>query len=168
MATPIFHWRHLTLLVLLLVIMIATPLLAPLRNGLLIINLIGAAVLVTGSYAISDRRHFLTLAIILSLASLIGNWFLVMYPGHWVIITAHSSVIALLVFFAITNSQLRSAKWPGYGGQNFRGDLRVSSDRICLGVRLRTAGRIPTRRICGRNRAGEERLHRSRDSNAIF
>ena len=94
--------RHLYLLISLLSIMIATPLLVPLRHGLLVVNLIGAGVLVAASYAISDRKHFLTIAILLSAASLIGNWFLVMYPSHVVVVIAHSCVIVLLSFFAVT------------------------------------------------------------------
>jgi voltage-gated potassium channel len=102
MATPIFRWRHLTLLVLLLVILIVTPILAPLRHGLLVLNVIGATVLVAGSYAISDRRHLFTIGIVLSVVSLIGNWFLVTFPSHWLIVAAHSCVIVLLGFFAVT------------------------------------------------------------------
>jgi Ion channel len=102
MPTPIFRWRHLTLLVSLLVIMIATPLLVPLRNGLLIVNVIGAAVLLTGSYALSDRKHVFAIALILSSGSLIGNWWLVTYPSHLAVIAAHSCVIVLLSFFAIS------------------------------------------------------------------
>jgi Ion channel len=102
MPTPIFRWRHLTLLVSLLVIMVATPLLVPVQNGLLIVNVIGAAVLLTGSYALSDRKHVFTIAIILSIASLIGNWLLVTYPSHLVVIAAHCCMIVLLSFFAVT------------------------------------------------------------------
>jgi voltage-gated potassium channel len=102
MATPIFRWRHLTLLILLLVIMIITPILGPLRHGLLVMTAIGAAILLTASYAISDRKLFFIIGIILSIVSLIGTWFLVTYPGHLVVIVAHSCVIVLLSFFAVT------------------------------------------------------------------
>jgi len=122
MATPIFRWRHLTLLISLLVIMIATPILAPLRHGILLINIIGVVVLLAASYAISDRKHFFTMAVILSIASLIGNWLLVMYPSHTLVILAHSCVIALLSFFAITT--LSYAVGSG----------RVTADRIFAAI----------------------------------
>jgi len=91
MATPMFRSRHLTLLIAL-----------PMRHGLLVVNLIGAAVLIAGSYSISDRRHFLFIAIVLSGASLVGNWWMVMYPGHVTVAIAYSITIVLLSFFAIT------------------------------------------------------------------
>jgi len=102
MATPMFRSRHLALLIALLLIIIATPILAPLRHGLLVVNLIGAIVLIAGSYSISDRKHFLAVAIVFSATSLIGNWFMVMYPGHVAVVVAHSVTILLLSFFAIT------------------------------------------------------------------
>jgi Ca2+/Na+ antiporter len=102
MATPIFRWRHLTLLILLLVIMIITPIVGPLRHGLLIITVVGASILLNAAYAISDRRQVFIVGVILSVALLIGNWFLVMYPSHQVVIISHICTIVLLTFFAVT------------------------------------------------------------------
>ena len=102
MATLEDPRRHLFLLVALLVILIATPILLPLRHGLLFVNGIGAGVLIAGSYAVSERKHFLAVAIFLAGVSLLANWFLVTYPSHASVIVAHSCVIVLLSFFAIT------------------------------------------------------------------
>src|SRR6266702_1223158 len=129
--------RHLFLLISLLLIMIATPLLAPLRPGLLVVNIIGATVLIAGSYAISDRKHFFAVAIALSGASLIGNWFLVMYPSHAVVIIAHSCVIVLLSFFAITILSYVVRNGRVTADKDLRCHLRVFVDWLCLGIRLR-------------------------------
>lgn len=45
MATRVYRWRHLTLLVSILFIIISGPLVAPLRHGVMILNVIGATVL---------------------------------------------------------------------------------------------------------------------------
>lgn len=102
MATPENPRRHLYLLVSLLVIIVATPILVPLRNGLLFVNIIGAGVLIAGSYAVSNRKHFLAVATLLAGASLIGNWFMVTYPSHVGVVIAHTCTIVLLSFFAAT------------------------------------------------------------------
>ena len=94
--------RHLFLLAALLLLVIVTPMVAPLRHGILVVNVIGAAVLISASYAVSDRRRFLAVAIVFSTASVVANWFMLMYPGHGIVIIAHSSMIFLLSFFAIT------------------------------------------------------------------
>jgi Ion channel len=101
MATPIFRWRHLALLVSLLVLIISAPELAT-AHGILIVNVIGAAVLLAASYAISDRKHLFAIAIILSLVSVIATARLGAHPSHARIIIAHTCAVILLSFFFVT------------------------------------------------------------------
>ena len=122
MATPRFRGRHLTLLILLLVIMAASPIVVDLELGLLIINLIGVAVIIAALYAIGDRRHFLMFAIPLSVASLIANWFMEKYPSHVSVVVEHIIMIILLGFFTVVilGYVIRSGK--------------VTTDRIYAGI----------------------------------
>jgi hypothetical protein len=49
-----YRWRHLALLISILLLFIVAPLVVPLYHGILVMNVISAAVLVAGSYALSD------------------------------------------------------------------------------------------------------------------
>jgi hypothetical protein len=63
MATRVYRWRHLALLISILVIIIAAPLVAPLRHGVVILNVIGAAVLLAAVYAVSERKYLFATAL---------------------------------------------------------------------------------------------------------
>jgi voltage-gated potassium channel len=102
MRTPVYRWRHLTLLISILLIIISAPLVAPLRDGAVILNVIGAAVLLSGAYAVSERKYVFATAIILSVASVIATWLLSAFPARWSVIVSHTCLIILLGFFAIT------------------------------------------------------------------
>jgi hypothetical membrane protein len=60
------------------------------------------AVLLTGSYAISDRRQCFAIALILSILSIITTALLGLYPMHSTVIVAHGCGIFLLGFFSVT------------------------------------------------------------------
>jgi hypothetical protein len=102
MAAPENPRQHLYLLIALLLLIIAAPIVVPLRHGILVVNVIGATVLILASYAVSDRKHFLTVAIIFSAATVIANSFMVVHPSHVSVVIAHSSMIFILGFFAVT------------------------------------------------------------------
>jgi hypothetical protein len=101
MATPVYYRRHLILLIALLLIIISAPAVVVLRHGSLILNVIGVAVLLTGSYAISDRRQCFAIALILSILSIITTALLGLYPMHSTVIVAHGCGIFLLGFFSV-------------------------------------------------------------------
>jgi len=122
MRTPIFRSRHLILLVALLVLVIAGPMLVPFRHGILILNILGAIVLVSGSYAISDRKNLFVIGIALSIISIIATSLMIVFPGLVTMVTAQSFGAALLGFFAITIL----AYTVGNG--------RVTSDRIYAAI----------------------------------
>jgi hypothetical protein len=100
--TRVYRWRHLTLLASILLLIISAPLVAPLRHGILILNVIGVIVLLSGSYALSDRTYLFLIALVLSTLSVIATWLLVVYPGHAMVIASHSCLIVLLGFFSVT------------------------------------------------------------------
>jgi hypothetical protein len=102
MAAPENPRQHLYLLIALLLLIIAAPIVVPLRHGILVINVIGATVLILASYAVSDRKDFLAVAIIFSAATVIANSFLLVYPSHVSVVIAHSSMIFILGFFAVS------------------------------------------------------------------
>jgi voltage-gated potassium channel len=102
MATPQNRPRHLYLLIALLVLVVLTPILAPFRHGIVLINTVGAAMLVSAVYAISDRKQLVIIAIVLSAISIITNSLMLMYPSHLAVAIAHSFMISVLSFFAVT------------------------------------------------------------------
>ncbi len=69
---------------------------------MLILNIIAAAVLVAASYALNERRHFFLIAIVFSGISIVSTWLLLIFPGHWMVLIAHSCIILLVGFFSIT------------------------------------------------------------------
>jgi len=93
--------RHLILLIALLVIIISAPLLGVIRHGIVLLNIVGAIVLLAGLYAVSERRRIFTIAAVLSILSVIGTSLLLTFPGHAMVIFSHVTMILVLVFFAI-------------------------------------------------------------------
>lgn len=104
--------RHLWLLILLLVIFIFSPFVLPYYYGPLTLNIVAVAVLLSASYAVSERRLFLIIGLSLSTLTIILTYWLAAGPTHWLIIGAHGSIVALLGFFAVTilGYVLRSGK----------------------------------------------------------
>jgi len=121
-ATHIFHWRHLALLICIFLVFIVTPFAVTFRQGILVLNIVAAILLVAGSYALSERKHLLTVAIILSVISIIGTWLLLVFAQHWAVLLAHTCIIVLVAFFSVTilGYVLRSG--------------RVTADRIFAAV----------------------------------
>jgi voltage-gated potassium channel Kch len=76
--------------------------LALLISIILVLNIIGVTVLVAGSYALSERRHLVITAIVLSAVSVIATSLLLTLGGHWAVLVSHASIVVLIAFFAIT------------------------------------------------------------------
>ena len=110
--------RHLLLLISILLLFTVSPFIVTLRHGLLILNIVGATVVVAGSFALSERKQLFRTAIILSAISIVGTVLLLAFPQHWTVLVSHSSIILLVAFFfgAILAYVLRSG--------------RVTSDKI--------------------------------------
>ena len=102
MATPEHPWRHLMLLISILVLFIIGPFVLTFRHGVLILNVAGVAVLVAGTYALSERKHLFAIAILLSAISILGTCLLLVFPQRWAVLLSHSFILVLLAFFCIT------------------------------------------------------------------
>jgi Ion channel len=101
MATPENPRRHLLLLIALLMLIVIGPLLSVTQHGTLFLNVIGAAVLLSGLYAVSERKSIFITGIILSIVSIVTTFLLSGYPGHGMVIVAHTTMILVLGFFAV-------------------------------------------------------------------
>jgi hypothetical protein len=102
MATREYRWRHLSLLISIMLLFIVSPFAATFRHGILMLNVIAATVLVAGSYALSERKHLFAIAIVLSVISIVASWYLINFPSHWAVVVSHTSVVVLIAFFSIT------------------------------------------------------------------
>jgi voltage-gated potassium channel len=94
--------RHLQLLIFLLLIFIASPFVVPFYYGPTILNLIAAAVLLSATYAVSRRRSFVIFALSLSIFSIAITFWLAAAPSFWLVVVAHSTLVVLITFFAVT------------------------------------------------------------------
>jgi voltage-gated potassium channel len=102
MTKPDDEWRHLALLISILFLFVVTPLAAGVRQGALILNVIAAAVLIAGSYALFERKRLFAIAVALSAISIIATLLLVVVQQYWAALLSHSCIILLVAFFAIT------------------------------------------------------------------
>jgi len=102
MATREYRWRHLALLISILMLFSVTPLVVTFKRGILVLDIIAVAMFVAGSYALSERKHLFLIAIVLSALS-IGSTTLVIAVGqHWAVALSHACIIVLVTFFSIT------------------------------------------------------------------
>jgi len=102
MATREYPWRHLVLLISILLVFTVSPAVATLRNGIFFLNLVAATVIIAGVYALSARKRLFAVAIALSAISIITSAFLLLFKEQWALIASHTSDVALAVFFATT------------------------------------------------------------------
>lgn len=87
-----YRWRHLVLLISILLVFVAGPFVIPLHHGILVINMISVAVLVAGSYALSERKYLFAIAVVLSAITVVGTARLVAFPQRWALLISHSSL----------------------------------------------------------------------------
>src|SRR5438552_7270170 len=85
--------RHLALLICILLLFAASPFVVTFRHGILVLNIIGIAVMVAASYALSERRHLFTIAIVLSASSIIGIVLLLVFAQHWAVLVSHLCLV---------------------------------------------------------------------------
>ncbi|HEX4638836.1 MAG TPA: ion channel [Chthoniobacterales bacterium] len=101
MQQPADPPRHLWLLVSLLVIFIVSPFVATYYYGPTILNLFGAAVLLSATYAVSRRRNFVFVSLSLSIFTIAITFWLAVTPTHWLVLLSHGSLVVLVTFFAV-------------------------------------------------------------------
>jgi hypothetical protein len=94
--------RHLLLLISILVLFTVSPFVSTFRHGVLFLNVFGAAILVAGSYALSEQKQLFRTAVVLSAISTIGACLPLAFPQRWAVLVSHSSVILLAAFFCVS------------------------------------------------------------------
>lgn len=90
------------LLISMLLLFVIGPFIVTFRHGVLFLNVLGAAILVAGSYALSERKQLFRTAVVLSAISTIGACLPLAFPQHWAVLASHSSVILLAAFFCVS------------------------------------------------------------------
>jgi hypothetical protein len=93
--------RYLVLLICILLMFTISPLVAPLHHGVLMLNIVGAAVVVAGSYAVGKGKSRLVPVIVLSAASIAFTWWLSVAPSRASMIASHTSLAVLISFFVV-------------------------------------------------------------------
>lgn len=102
MAASEPRWRHLALLISILLLFTVAPFVVTHRHGVIIQNVLSTAVLVAGSYALSERRQVFFIAIVLSALSLVGTALVIAFPEKWAFLLSHVVILALIGFFCVT------------------------------------------------------------------
>lgn len=102
MATSQPRWRHLALLISILLLFTVAPFVITHKDGVMIMNVISTGVLVAGSYALSERKHVFLSAIALSVLSVVGTALLMTFPRKWAFLISHSIILILIGFFCVT------------------------------------------------------------------
>jgi len=131
------RWRHLTLLISILLLFIASPFVAPLHHGPTILSIVAAIVLLSATYAVSTRKHLVGIAPILSLATIMTNFLLVAVPSYWILVVSHSTIVVLIAFFAITILVYVVRSGRITADKTYAAICSLSADRIRLDLCLR-------------------------------
>jgi voltage-gated potassium channel len=92
--------RHLVLLCLLVLLFIVAPVIAPLPYGVLILNLMGAAILLSGTHVVRERRKLHAVTIAIAVAAIIINLFISVYQNETLILLSQVCFLVLLALFA--------------------------------------------------------------------
>ena len=102
MATAEYRWRHLALLISILLLFVSAPFVVSLHDGILIMNVISVSVLVAGSYALSERKYLFAIAVVLSAITIVGTGLVLAFQQTWALVVSSSSIIVLVAFFCVT------------------------------------------------------------------
>jgi len=102
MAASEPRWRHLALLISILLLFSVAAVVVNNKDGVIILDLISTAVLVAGSYALSERKHVFLIAILLSALSVVGTALAVAFPKKWALLISHAIILVLIGFFCVT------------------------------------------------------------------
>jgi voltage-gated potassium channel len=71
------------------------------RQGALILNVMGATVLVAGSYALFERKRLFAIAVVLSVISITATRILLVSQQHWAALLSRGCTILLIAFFSV-------------------------------------------------------------------
>ena len=97
-----YRWRHLWLLISILLLFAVVPFAVTLRHGPLVMDIVATAILVAGTYALSERKYLFVVAIVLSVISVIAAALVLLFPHRWAVILQHGCVVVLITFFSVS------------------------------------------------------------------
>jgi voltage-gated potassium channel len=97
-----YRWRHLALLISILLLFVTAPVFVSLHDGILIMNIISVTVLVAGSYALSERKYLFAIAVVLSAITIAGTGLVLAFQQPWALLVSSSSIVVLVAFFCVT------------------------------------------------------------------
>jgi hypothetical protein len=96
------EWRHLALLVAILVLFVVTPMVALVPHGVLVLHAFAALVLAAGSYALLRQRTLFLIAIASSAITVAATALLLFTQQWWAAVLSHACVVVLIAFFSIS------------------------------------------------------------------
>jgi hypothetical protein len=77
-------------------------------------NVISVAVLVAGSYALSERKYLFAIAVVLSAITIAGTGLVLAFQQPWALLVSSSSIVVSCRLFLRNYSFLCAGKRPGY------------------------------------------------------
>lgn len=92
--------RHLILLCLLLFLFTLAPFIAPLRYGVFIMNVIGAAVLLSGTHAMRARRKLFAVTVVIAVFAIFINFFISFSRSETLALVSQLCFLVLLSLFS--------------------------------------------------------------------
>ncbi len=96
------RWRHLALLISILVLFIVTPIVAMFPHGLLLLNAFATFVLAAGSYTLFGHKRLFSFAVGWSAVTIAATGTLLLTQSSWAAIASHVCVVVLITFFCVT------------------------------------------------------------------
>lgn len=96
------RWGHLALLVSLLLLFTISPFVVPRHFGVVVINVAGAAVLLLGTYAVSERKRLFLVTFVLAVCSVVLSGVILVWQDNWIVIAGHACLLLLLGLFSIS------------------------------------------------------------------
>ena len=97
-----YRWRHLALLISILLLFVTAAFVVSLHDGILIMNVLSVIVLVAGSYALSKRKYLFAIAVVLSAITIAGTGLVLAFQQPWALLISSSSIVVLVAFSCVT------------------------------------------------------------------
>jgi len=99
---PDDRWRHLALLISLVLLFLISPFVLELHYGVILMNLAGVIVLLLGVHAISERKGQVIVAAILAACTVAANWAMIVRESKPIVIISYGLILLLLGVFSVS------------------------------------------------------------------
>ena len=113
---------HLALMIALLFLFAVSSVVVTMRFGVIIMSAIGAGVLLTATYAVSEKGLLFSLTVVLSVLTVLSSAMILVFNQGWMVLVSHACIVLLLLLFTIII--LRRVLAPG----------SVTADRIYAAI----------------------------------